>query len=118
LLYTEGVRKGRISLQRYVELTSTTPAKIFGLFPQKGTLSPGSDADIILLDPNRQHTLSAATHHMNVDYSAYEGWQLTGKIHTVLLRGQVAIDEGECRIGKGYGRFIKRNKHTATNPHL
>jgi dihydropyrimidinase len=118
LLYTEGVRKGRISLQRYVELTSTTPAKIFGLFPQKGTLSPGSDADIILLDPNRQHTLSSATHHMNVDYSAYEGWQLTGKIHTVLLRGQVAIDEGECMIGKGYGRFIKRNKHTVTNPHL
>lgn len=118
LLYTEGVRKGRISLQRYVELTSTTPAKIFGLFPQKGTLSPGSDADIILLDPNRQHTLSSATHHMNVDYSAYEGWQLTGKIHTVLLRGQVAIDEGECKISKGYGRFIKRNKHTVTNPHL
>jgi dihydropyrimidinase len=112
LLYSEGVRKGRISLQKYVELTSTNPAKIFGLFPRKGTLAPDSDADIILLDPNRQHTLSAATHHMNVDYSAYEGWQLTGKVQTVLLRGQVAIDQGECKIGKGYGRFIRRGRHT------
>src|SRR5689334_8446948 len=100
LLYSEGVRKGRISLQKYVELTSTNPAKIFGLFPRKGTLAPDSDADIILLDPNRQHTLSSSTHHMNVDYSAYEGWQLTGKVQTVLLRGQVAIDQGECKIEK------------------
>ncbi|MBN9384825.1 MAG: dihydropyrimidinase [Chitinophagaceae bacterium] len=112
LLYSEGVRKGRISLQKYVELTSTNPAKIFGLFPRKGTLAPDSDADIILLDPNRQHTLSAATHHMNVDYSAYEGWQLTGKVQTVLLRGQVAVDQGECKIEKGYGRFIRRSRHT------
>lgn len=112
LLYSEGVRKGRISLQKYVELTSTNPAKIFGLFPRKGTLAPDSDADVVLLDPNRQHTLSAATHHMNVDYSAYEGWQLTGKIQTVLLRGRVAIDQGECRIEKGYGRFIRRGRHT------
>lgn len=112
LLYSEGVRKGRISLQKYVELTSTNPAKIFGLFPRKGTLAPDSDADVILLDPNRQHTLSAATHHMNVDYSAYEGWQLTGKIQTVLLRGQVAVDQGECKVEKGYGRFIRRSRHT------
>jgi dihydropyrimidinase len=112
LLYSEGVRKGRISLQKYVELTSTNAAKIFGLFPRKGTLAPDSDADIILIDPNRQHTLSAATHHMNVDYSAYEGWQLTGKIQTVLLRGKVAIDQGECNVDKGYGQFLKRHRHT------
>jgi len=112
LLYSEGVRKGRISLQKYVELTSTNAAKIFGLFPRKGTLAPDSDADIILMDPNRQHTLSAATHHMNVDYSAYEGWQLTGKIQTVLLRGKVAIDQGECKVDKGYGQFLKRHRHT------
>jgi len=112
LLYSEGVRKGRISLNKYVELTSTNPAKIFGLFPRKGTLSPGSDADIILLDPNRQHTIMAATHHMNVDYSAYEGWQLTGKIQTVLLRGKVAIRDGECRVPRGYGQFIRRGRHT------
>ncbi|HVV05694.1 MAG TPA: dihydropyrimidinase [Puia sp.] len=112
LLYSEGVRKGRISLNKYVELTSTNPAKIFGLFPRKGTLSPGSDADIILLDPNRQHTLTAATHHMNVDYSAYEGWQLTGKIQTVLLRGKIAVRGGECKITKGYGQFIPRGRHT------
>jgi dihydropyrimidinase len=112
LLYSEGVRKGRISVNKYVELSSTNPAKIFGLFPRKGTLSPGSDADIILLDPNRQHTLTAATHHMNVDYSAYEGWQLTGKIQTVLLRGKVAIQDGECRVPRGYGQFIRRGRHT------
>jgi dihydropyrimidinase len=111
LLYSEGVRKGRISLQKYVELTSTNAAKIFGLFPRKGTLAPGSDADIILMDPNRQHTLSAATHHMNVDYSAYEGWQLTGKIQTVLLRGRVAIDQGDCKVPKGYGQFLRRHRH-------
>jgi dihydropyrimidinase len=112
LLYSEGVRKGRISLQKYVELTSTNPARIFGLWPRKGTLSPGSDADIILLDPNRQHTLSATTHHMNVDYSAYEGWQLTGKVQTVLLRGKVAIRDGECKVARGYGQFIRRGRHT------
>ena len=112
LLYSEGVRKGRISLQKYVELTSTNAAKIFGLFPRKGTLAPDSDADIILMDPNRQHTLSAATHHMNVDYSAYEGWQLTGKIQTVLLRGKVAIDQGECKVDKGYGQFLRRHRHS------
>jgi len=108
LLYSEGVHKGKISLNKYVEVACTNPAKIFGMFPRKGTIAPGSDADIIIVDPNKQHTLSAATHHMNVDYSAYEGWQLTGKVETVLLRGRVAIDKGECLVEKGYGQFIKR----------
>ena len=110
LLFSEGVGKGRISLNKYVEVTSTNPAKIFGMFPRKGTIAPGSDADIVLFDPARKHTLSASTHHMNVDYSAYEGWELTGKVQTVLLRGRVAIDKGQCLVSKGYGQFIKRNR--------
>ncbi|WP_223284963.1 dihydropyrimidinase [Hymenobacter qilianensis] len=108
LLFSEGVSKGRISLQRYVAVTATNAAKIFGMFPRKGTISIGADADLIIIDPERQHTISAATHHMNVDYSAYEGWELTGKIETVVLRGQVAILDGQPQVEKGYGQFIKR----------
>ena len=110
LLFSEGVNKGRISLNKYVEIASTNAAKIFGMFPKKGTIAIGSDADIILLDPNEKHTLSAKTHHMNVDYSGYEGWEVTGKVKTVLLRGQVVIDNNECKVSKGYGQFVKRNK--------
>ena len=110
LLFSEGVNKGRITLQKYVEVTCTNPAKIFGMFPKKGTIAVGSDADIVLWDANEKHTISAATHHMNVDYSGYEGWELTGKVKTVLLRGQVVIDNNECKVEKGYGRFVKRNK--------
>jgi dihydropyrimidinase len=88
----------------------TNPARIFGMFPRKGTIAPGSDADIVLFDPLEQHTLSAATHHMHVDYSAYEGWEVTGKVKTVLLRGKVAIDNGKCLVEKGNGKFIPRNK--------
>jgi dihydropyrimidinase len=110
LLFSEGVSKGRITPQKFVEVTSTNAAKIFGLFPRKGTISIGADADLVIIDPEKKHTISAATHHMNVDYSGYEGWELTGKIDTVLLRGQVAIDAGVARVGPGYGRFIKRGK--------
>ncbi|WP_205510723.1 dihydropyrimidinase [Longitalea arenae] len=110
LLYSEGVHKGKISLNKFVEVACTNPAKIFGMFPRKGTLAPGSDADMVIFDPNEQHTLSADTHHMNVDYSAYEGWPVTGKVKTVILRGELAIDNGKCLVQKGYGKFIKRNK--------
>ena len=110
LLYSEGVHKGKITLNKFVEVACTNPAKIFGMFPRKGTLAPGSDADIVIFDPNEEHELSAATHHMNVDYSAYEGWPITGKVKTVVLRGKVAIDNGQCFVEKGYGKFIKRNK--------
>ena len=110
LLYSEGVAKNRITLNKYVEVTSTNAAKIFGMFPQKGTIAVGSDADILIFDPNEKHTLSAATHHMNVDYSGYEGWKVTGKVKTVLLRGEIAIHNNECFIKKGFGKFIKRNK--------
>lgn len=110
LLFSEGVRKGRISLNKYVEVTSTNAAKIFGMFPRKGSLGVGSDADIVILDPNEKHTLSAATHHHHCDYSAYEGWEVTGKCKTVLLRGKVAIDRGDVMVDKGYGQFIKRGQ--------
>ncbi|HJT74880.1 MAG TPA: dihydropyrimidinase [Chitinophaga sp.] len=113
LLYSEGVHKQRITLNRYVEVACTNPAKIFGMFPRKGTIAVGSDADIVIFDPQEKHVISAATHHMNVDYSAYEGWELTGKVKTVLLRGQIAIDEGECLVPRGYGQFIKRKKVNA-----
>ena len=108
LLWSEGVAKGRISPNKYVEVTSANPAKIFGMYPKKGSLAPGSDADLVIFDPNMKHSLSAKTHHMNVDYSAYEGWELTGKCETVLLRGKVAIDGGKVLIEKGYGVFVKR----------
>ena len=110
LLFSEGVNKERITLNKYVEVTATNPAKIFGMFPKKGTIAIGSDADIVIFDPNEKHNLSAATHHMNVDYSGYEGWEITGKVKTVLLRGEIAIHNNECLIQKGFGKFIKRNK--------
>lgn len=110
LLYSEGVDKGKISLNKYVEVTSTNAAKIFGMFPQKGTIGIGADADIVIFDPKKKHTLSAKTHHMNVDYSGYEGWKVTGKVETVLLRGKIAIDKGKEKIKKGYGKFVKRGK--------
>ena len=110
LLFSEGVVKNRISLNKYVELSSTNAAKIFGMFPRKGTIAIGSDADILIFDPNEKHTISAATHHMNVDYSGYEGWELTGKVKTVILRGKLAIDNNNCLVEKGYGKFVKRNK--------
>ncbi|MBV9986684.1 MAG: dihydropyrimidinase [Chitinophagaceae bacterium] len=110
LLFSEGVQKGKITLNKYVEVACTNPAKIFGMFPRKGTIAVGSDADIILVDPDEKHTLSAKTHHMNVDYSGYEGWELTGKVKTVLLRGKLAVDNNKCYLKKGDGRFIKRKK--------
>ncbi len=110
LLFSEGVNKGKITLNKFVEVSSTNAAKIFGMFPKKGTIAVGSDADIILFNPNETHTLSAKNHHMNVDYSGYEGWEVKGKVKTVLLRGKVAIDNNECKINKGFGKFVKRNK--------
>jgi dihydropyrimidinase len=110
LLFTEGVQSGKISLNKYVEVTSTNAAKIFGMFPRKGCIAVGSDADLVLFDPNHEHVISSSTHHMNVDYSAYEGWKLKGKCKTTILRGKVAVDQGKVKIEKGYGRFIKRDK--------
>jgi dihydropyrimidinase len=110
LLFSEGVVKNRITLNKFVEVTATNPAKIFGMFPKKGTIVVGSDADILIFDPKQKHQLSAKTHHMNVDYSGYEGWEVTGKVKTVLLRGKIAIENGHCHVDKGYGNFVKRKK--------
>ncbi len=107
-LIFQGVNTGEISLARWVDVVSTTPARMFGLFPRKGLIAPGSDADIVLYDPNAVHTFSAATHHMNVDYSAYEGMKVTGRAKTVLSRGHVVVDNDQYVGTPGSGAFLKR----------
>ena len=109
LVFDGGVRTGKIGLNRFVELTSTSPAKIFGLFPRKGTVAPGSDADLIVFDPNRKVTLSAKTLHMKVDYNPYEGREVTGAADTVLSRGKVIVEAGKFVGRAGAGSFLKRN---------
>ena len=111
LVFNGGVNSGRISLNKFVELTSTAAAKTFGLFPRKGTIAVGSDADIVIFDPQRKETISvnnACTHHMNVDYNAYEGFEVTGFTETVLSRGKVIIKNCEYVGKKGDGKFLKR----------
>jgi dihydropyrimidinase len=108
LIYNGGVVENRLSLNRFVEITSTAAAKMFGLFPRKGTIAVGSDADIVIFDPEREQTISAATHHMNVDYSAYEGKTIKGVVETVLSRGRVVIENGEYKGKPGDGQFLKR----------
>jgi dihydropyrimidinase len=109
LVYDGGVRTGRISLNRFVELTSTSPAKIFGLFPRKGTIAPGSDADIVIFDPTRTMRLGVETLHMKVDYNPYEGREVTGVTDTVISRGRVIIDGGRFVGQAGDGTFLRRN---------
>jgi dihydropyrimidinase len=109
LLFDGGVRTGKIPVNRWVELTSTSPAKIFGLFPRKGTIAPGSDADIVVFDPNKKQTLSAKTLHMKVDYNPYEGREVTGVSETVLSRGKVIVDNGKFVGRAGAGTFLKRS---------
>ena len=109
LLYDGGVKAGRITLNRFVQLTSTAPAKMFGLFPQKGTIAVGSDADLVLFDPEAQHTLSANTHHSNVDYSLFEGRRVQGKVQQVFLRGELIVDGDTWRGRAGMGQFLKRS---------
>jgi len=108
MIHEFGVRTGRISLNRMVELLSTNPAKLFGLYPRKGTLAPGSDADIVIFDPERQHLIMAATQHSKVDYNLYEGTEVTGVPETVLLRGNVLVEAGELVAEPGVGQFVER----------
>ncbi len=109
LLFDGGVKGGRINLNRFVQLMSTAPAKMFGLFPRKGTIAVGSDADLVLFDANETHTLSAKTHHSNVDYSLFEGREVTGKVRKVFLRGELIVD-GDQWLGRaGMGQFQKRS---------
>jgi dihydropyrimidinase len=107
-LIFQGVTSGEISLARWVDVTATTPARMFGLFPRKGLIAPGSDADVVVYDPNAAHTFSASTHHMNVDYSAYEGMPVKGRATTVVSRGHVVVEENSY-VGKpGDGKFLLR----------
>ena len=109
LLYDGGVRTGRISVNRWVDITSTAAAKIFGMFPRKGTIAPGSDADLVIWDPDAVQTLSAKTLHMKVDYSPYEGRRVQGAARTVLSRGRVVVDGGRFTGKPGSGRYIRRD---------
>jgi dihydropyrimidinase len=108
LIYHHGVNAGKLSLNRFVELTSTTPARLFGMYPRKGEIAPGSDADLVLWDPNAVHTISAKTHHMRVDYSMFEGFQVKGDARTVLSRGEVIVDSGRFTGKPGRGNYLKR----------
>jgi dihydropyrimidinase len=107
-LLHQGVVAGEMSLHRWVEVSSTTPAKMFGLYPRKGVIAAGSDADIVVYDPAARQTLSVATHHMNVDYSAYEGMEITGKVDTVLSRGAIVVRDGAFHGKEGHGKFLSR----------
>jgi dihydropyrimidinase len=108
LIYSGGVAKGRFNVNRFVELVSTTPAKLFGLYPRKGTIAVGSDADLVIFDPNRKHTISAKTHHMRVDYSMFEGIEVTGMPDVVLSRGNVVVEGDKFQGRAGAGEFIRR----------
>ncbi len=112
LTFHHGVNNGRISLNRWVELVSTAPAKMFGLYPRKGAITVGCDADIVLWDPAKEHTISAKTHHMNVDYSMYEGFAVRGLADTVISRGEVIVEKGEWLGKKGRGKFLKRDQYS------
>jgi dihydropyrimidinase len=108
LVYSGGVHGGKFSANRFVQLVSTAPAKLFGLYPRKGTIAVGSDADLVIFDANEQQTISVATHHMNVDYSMFEGTRVKGVTKTVLSRGNVIIDNGKFVGRAGAGQFLKR----------
>ncbi len=108
LLHDGGVVGGRITKERWVEIASTAPAKLFGMYPRKGAIAVGSDADIVVYDPNRKRTISAKSHHMDVDYSCYEGRQVQGASDVVMSRGAVVVRGGEFTGRKGAGRFLKR----------
>jgi len=110
MIHEFGVRAGRISLNRMVELLSTNPAKLFGLYPRKGTIAVGSDADIVVFDPEHTVTLSAETHHSKSDYNLFEGTEVTGVPEVVLLRGQILVENGELVASPGVGQFVARAK--------
>jgi len=107
LMY-QGVVTGELTLERWVELTSTTPARMFGMYGKKGVIAPGADGDVVVYDPKGHTTISKDTHHMNMDHSAWEGFEIDGHVDTVLSRGKVVIDKGEYLGAKGDGQFIKR----------
>jgi dihydropyrimidinase len=110
MIHEFGARAGRISLNRMVELLCTNPAKLFGLYPRKGTIAVGSDADMVVFDPERRVTISARTQHSKTDYNLYEGTEVTGSPEVVLLRGTVLVEGDELIAEPGIGRFVARAK--------
>src|SRR2546428_8218084 len=108
MIHEFGARAGRISLNRMVELLSTNPAKLFGLYPRKGTIAVGSDADIVVFDSEKKVTISAKTQHSKTDYNLYEGTEVTGSPQVVLLRGQILVEGDELAAGPGVGQFGRR----------
>ncbi len=108
LIHHHGVNGGHMNINRFVELVSTTPARLFGMYPRKGLLAPGSDADIVIWDPNAEHTISAATHHMRVDYSMFEGFKVKGNVRTVISRGETIVDKNQFLGKAGRGSYLKR----------
>ena len=116
LLWDGGVATGQITPMRFVELIATAPAKMFGLHPKKGTIAPGSDADVVVFDPNKVRTISADTHHMRVDYSCYEGREVVGSPEVVLQRGNVLVEHGEFFGKPGDGQFLARRPFSTPHP--
>ncbi len=114
MLHDEGVRTGRISMSRLVQLLSTNPARLFGLFPRKGTIAIGSDADLVVFDPSRKRRISAETHHSRVDHSLYEGREVTGAPDVVIARGRIVVDDGEPVEAPGSGQFVARDRFPST----
>ena len=110
MIHHFGVGERRITLNRMVELLATNPAKLFGLYPRKGTIAPGSDADLVIFDPTKTKTITVADQHSKSDYNLYEGTAVTGDVETVLVRGTVVVDEGELRVEPGFGQFVARAK--------
>jgi dihydropyrimidinase len=108
LYFTHGVKRGRIDIHQFVSTASTKAARIFGLFPRKGTIQPGSDADLVIYDPAYRGKISAATHHMNLDYNAFEGFEIEGRPHVVTVRGKVAARDGQFVGEAGRGQFLRR----------
>jgi dihydropyrimidinase len=108
LIHHHGVNTGKITINRFVEITSTAPARIFGMYPKKGTIAAGSDADLVLWDPNAEHTISAATHNMRVDYSMFEGFHVRGNAKQVYSRGELIVENGSYLGRPGRGRYLKR----------
>ncbi|MDQ3670045.1 MAG: amidohydrolase family protein, partial [Actinomycetota bacterium] len=108
MIHEFGVRAGRLTLNRMVELLATSPAKLFGLYPRKGTVAVGSDADLVVFDPNRKHTISASTHHSKSDYNLFEGTDVTGAPELVLLRGTILVEGDQLVAEPGVGQFVRR----------
>jgi dihydropyrimidinase len=115
LIYSGGVHGGKFSANRFVQLVSTTPAKLFGLYPRKGTIAVGSDADLVIFDPNAEQVISAKTHHMRVDYSMFEGIRVKGVTKTVLSRGRVIIEDGKFTGRAGAGEFLRRQIYSGVS---